>query len=249
MGESSRVVAITGGSRGIGRAVALKFAQEQATIIIAHYDPDETASGETLTILSQKGIKAESYKADVSSHSEVDALFKGVISRHGRIDALINNAGIVKDTLLMRMTEEDWDRVIDVNLKGVFNCTHAVIRAMMKQRQGCVVNISSVSGNIGNVGQANYAASKAGILGFTKTVAREVASRGITVNAVAPGFIATEMSLSLSEKAQEAILQQIPMGRVGTPEDVAGAVYWLCSNEAKFITGQTIHVNGGMYMS
>lgn len=248
MDDSGRVVVITGGSRGIGRAVALRFAQEKSRIVIIHFDPDEAAAHETLDMISQKGVEAESHKLDVSCYGDVEAFFKGVFSRLGRVDILVNNAGITRDTLLMRMSEDDWDLVINVNLKSVFNCTQAVIRSMLKQREGCIINISSVVGQIGNAGQANYAASKAGIIGFTKTVAREVAARGITVNAVAPGFIDTEMTASLPDGVKEAFLQQIPLGRVGKPEDVAGAVYWLCSRAASYITGQTIHVNGGMFM-
>jgi 3-oxoacyl-[acyl-carrier protein] reductase len=249
MGNSnSRVVIITGGSRGIGRSIALKFAEEKARIIIVHYDPDENAANETLRILASEGVEAESHKVDVSLFEAADALCKGLLSKFEKIDVLVNNAGITKDTLLMRMTEEDWDKVIRVNLKSVFNCTRAVIRAMIKQRRGCIINVSSVAGQIGNPGQANYAASKAGIMGFTKTVAREVATRGVTVNAVAPGFIRTEMTDVLHEKVKQAYIQQIPMGRTGQPEDVAEAVHWLCSNAASYITGQIIHVNGGMYM-
>lgn len=249
MGNSnSRVVIITGGSRGIGRSIALKFAEEKARIIIVHYDPDENAANETLRILASEGVEAESHKVDVSLFEAADALCKGLLSKFEKIDVLVNNAGITKDTLLMRMTEEDWDKVIRVNLKSVFNCTRAVIRAMIKQRRGCIINVSSVAGQIGNPGQANYAASKAGIMGFTKTVAREVAARGVTVNAVAPGFIRTEMTDVLHEKVKQAFIQQIPMGRAGQPEDVAEAVHWLCSNAASYITGQIIHVNGGMYM-
>jgi 3-oxoacyl-[acyl-carrier protein] reductase len=249
MGNSnSRVVIITGGSRGIGRSIALKFAEEKARIIIVHYDPDENAANETLRILASEGVEAESHKVDVSLFEAADALCKGLLSKFEKIDVLVNNAGITKDTLLMRMTEEDWDKVIRVNLKSVFNCTRAVIRAMIKQRRGCIINVSSVAGQIGNPGQANYAASKAGIMGFTKTVAREVAARGVTVNAVSPGFIRTEMTDVLHEKVKQAFIQQIPMGRAGQPEDVAEAVHWLCSNAASYITGQIIHVNGGMYM-
>lgn len=249
MGNSnSRVVIITGGSRGIGRSIALKFAEEKARIIIVHYDPDENAANETLRILASEGVEAESHKVDVSLFEAADALCKGILSKFEKIDVLVNNAGITKDTLLMRMTEEDWDKVIRVNLKSVFNFTRAVIRAMIKQRRGCIINVSSVAGQIGNPGQANYAASKAGIMGFTKTVAREVATRGVTVNAVAPGFIRTEMTDVLHEKVKQAFIQQIPMGRTGQPEDVAEAVHWLCSNAASYITGQIIHVNGGMYM-
>ena len=246
--SGSRVVLITGGSKGIGRAIALRFAEEDAKIVIVHYDPDEIASKETLDALSRKGIDAESHKVNVSSLEAVDTLVKGVLSKYKRIDVLVNNAGITRDTLLMRMNEEDWDRVLDVNLKSVFNCTKAVVRSMVKQRSGCIVSIASIAGQIGNPGQTNYAASKAGIMGFTKSVAREVAARGITVNAVAPGFILTEMTETLPEEVKKNYLEQIPLGRIGVAEDVAQAVYWLCSPGASYITGQVIHVNGGMYM-
>jgi len=248
MEDPGRVVVVTGGSKGIGRSVALKFAEKKAKIIIVHYDPDERSSRETIDLLERRDCNPESHKVDVSSKQEVDALFKDIISRSGRVDVLVNNAGIAKDGLLLRMSESDWDRVINVNLKSVFNCTKAVLRSMIKQRKGAIVSIASVAGQIGNAGQANYAASKAGIMGFTKTVAREVASRGITVNAVAPGFIDTEMTAALPDKAIESYLQQIPLGRLGSTEDVAEAVYWLCSSSAGYITGQIIHVNGGMFM-
>lgn len=248
MDRSVRVVAITGGSRGIGRAVALRFAEEKAKIVIVHYDPDESASHDTLNSLTELGAEAESHKVDVSTYGDVEVLFRDILSRFEKLDVLVNNAGITRDTLLMRMSEDDWDAVMRVNLKSVFNCTHAVIRPMIKRRGGRIINISSVVGRIGNVGQANYAASKAGIIGFTKTVAREVAARGITVNAVAPGFIDTEMTASLPDRVKESFLEQIPLGRAGKPEDVAEAVYWLCSPAAGYITGQTIHVNGGMFM-
>ncbi|UCF86310.1 MAG: 3-oxoacyl-[acyl-carrier-protein] reductase [Desulfobacteraceae bacterium] len=245
---NSKVVVITGGSRGIGRSVALKFAEENNRIIIVHYDPDEVEANNTLNALAQRGVETESHKIDVSSFETVDSFFKDILSKHNRIDVLVNNAGITKDALLMRMSENDWDSVIAVNLKSVFNCTHAVVRSMIKQRRGRIVNIASVAGQIGNAGQANYAASKAGIMGFTKTVAKEVAPRGITVNAVAPGFIDTEMTAVLSEEVREGFMRLIPMGKVGKPEDVAEATYWLCSDAASYITGQIIHVNGGMYM-
>jgi 3-oxoacyl-[acyl-carrier protein] reductase len=248
MGEPSRVVVITGGSRGIGRAVAIRFTEEMPRIVIIHYDSDLSASEETLRLLAEKGIVAESHRLDVSSKGEVERLFKGILSSLGRVDVLVNNAGIARDALLMRMSEEDWDTVMKVNLKSVFNCTQAVVRPMVKQRSGRIVNISSVVGQIGNAGQANYSASKAGIMGFTKTVAREVAGRGITVNAVAPGFIRTEMTESLPEKVKEYFLQQIPLGRAGEPEDVAEAVYWLCSDAARYVTGQVIHISGGLFM-
>jgi 3-oxoacyl-[acyl-carrier protein] reductase len=245
---NSRIVVVTGGSRGIGRSVALKFADEKPRIILLHYDPDEIASEQTLTALAQKGVEAESHKVDVSSFSAVDAAFKDILDRFERVDVLINNAGITRDGLLMRMSESDWDAVINVNLKSVFNCTRAVLRSMIKQRSGKIVNIASVVGQIGNPGQANYSASKAGIMGFTKTTAREVASRGINVNAVAPGFIDTDMTTALPEKVKEEFIRQIPLGKLGEPEDVAEAVYWLCSDGAGYITGQVIHVSGGMYM-
>jgi 3-oxoacyl-[acyl-carrier protein] reductase len=248
MSDAGRVVVITGGSRGIGRAVALRFAREEARIVIAHYDPDDSAAQETLQRLAELGAQAEAHKINVSSYGEVDVFFKDVLSSLGRVDVLVNNAGIVKDTLLMRMSEQDWDLVLGVNLKGVFNCTQAVNRAMVKQRGGRIVNISSVVGQMGNPGQANYAASKAGIMGFTKTVAREAAGRGITANVVAPGFINTQMTASLPEKVREGFLQQIPLARMGQPEEVAEAVFWLCSEGASYITGQVIHVNGGLYM-
>jgi 3-oxoacyl-[acyl-carrier protein] reductase len=248
MEDLERVVVVTGGSRGIGRSVALKFAEEKAKIIIVHFDPDENAARETMDLLERRDCKAEAHKADVSSGQQVEELFKEILSGYGRVDVLVNNAGIAKDGLLLRMSEKDWDTVLDVNLKGVFNCTKAVLRSMIKQRRGAIVSIASVAGQIGNAGQANYAASKAGIMGFTKTIAREVASRGITVNAVAPGFINTEMTATLPEKMIGSYLQQIPLGRLGRAEDVAETVYWLCSSSAGYITGQVIHVNGGMYM-
>ncbi len=248
MGKPSRVVVITGGSRGIGRAVAMRFTEEMPRIVIIHYDSDPSASEETLRLLAEKGIVAESHRLDVSSKGDVETLFKEILSSLGRVDVLVNNAGIARDALLMRMSEEDWDTVMRVNLKSAFNCSQAVIRSMVKQRSGRIVNISSVVGQIGNPGQANYSASKAGIMGFTKTLAREVAGRGITVNAVAPGFIRTEMTESLSGKVKEYFLQQIPLGRAGEPEDVAEAVYWLCSDAASYVTGQVIHINGGLFM-
>jgi len=244
----SRVVVVTGGSRDIGRSIALKFSGEKPRIIIVHYDPDESDSEKTLNELSLRGIKAVSYRIDVSFFDDMDKLFGDIISEFGRIDVLINNAGIIRDKLLMLLSEEDWDRVLRVNLQGVFNCTKAAIRSMIRQKKGHIVNISSVVGQIGNIGQANYCASKAGIMGFTKSIAREVAGRGINVNAVAPGFIDTGMTAALPEKVREKFRQQIPMGRFGRPEDIAEAVYWLCSDAAGYITGQIIHVNGGLYM-
>ncbi|NLA75336.1 MAG: 3-oxoacyl-[acyl-carrier-protein] reductase [Deltaproteobacteria bacterium] len=248
MDNSQRVVVVTGGSRGIGRAIALKFAEEHPVIIIMHYDQDESFSDQTLAMLREKDIRCESFKVDVSSKSAVESFFENVLEKYGRVDTLINNAGITRDSLLMKMTERDWDLVLNINLKSIFNCTQTIIRSMIKNRRGTIVNIASVSGQMGVAGQANYSASKAGIMGFTKAVAREVASRGITVNAVAPGFIQTEMTDALSEKVVESYLQQIPLRRLGTVQDVSETVYWLCSEAASYITGQIIHVNGGLYM-
>ncbi len=248
MSDPQRVVVVTGGSKGIGRAVALRFAGEGARLLLVHYDPDDSAIEEAVSLVSAAGGAAEGERLDVSAAGAVNDFFGRVIERFGRVDVLVNNAGITRDTLLMRMKEEDWDAVMAVNLKSVFNCTRAVIQSMIKQRSGRIVNISSVTGAIGNIGQSNYAASKAGILGFTKSVAREAAPRGVTVNAVAPGFIDTEMTAALPQKIKDSFLQQIPLGRVGKPEDVAEAVYWLCSEGASYITGQTVHVSGGMFM-
>jgi 3-oxoacyl-[acyl-carrier protein] reductase len=246
--RSPRNVVITGGSRGIGRAVAVRFAEEGPRLFLIHYDPDEVAARETVRMLDQKGVEAQSRKLDVSSREAVDECFAEILEKYGRIDVLINNAGITRDNLFIRMSEADWDVVVRVNLKSVFNCTQAVLRPMLKQRAGRIVSISSVVGQIGNAGQANYAASKAGIMGLMKSVAKEAASRGITVNAVAPGFIDTEMTATLPDKVKETFLQQIPLGRMGKPEDVAEVVFWLCSDAAGYVTGQVIHVNGGMYM-
>jgi 3-oxoacyl-[acyl-carrier protein] reductase len=248
MGQSGRVVVVTGGSRGIGRAIALQFAKEKANLIIMHYDPDEAAVQETMKMIHEMGATAESHKLDVSSRDDVAAFFKDLVSRFGRVDVLVNNAGITRDNLLLRMSEKDWDMVLNVNLKSVFNCTQAAIRSMIKNRAGAIVNIASVVGQIGNASQVNYSASKAGIIGFTKSIAREIASRNVTVNAVAPGYIETEMTAVLPDEVKQAFMNQIPLGRLGSTEDVAGAVYWLCSDAARYITGQVIHVNGGMFM-
>ena len=249
MGDANtRTVVITGGSKGIGRSVAYRFADENARIVLVHFDPSDDACNETIGQLKANGVAAVGYRADISSFEVANQLFREILEKYENIDVLINNAGITRDTLLLRMSEEIWDDVLRVNLKSVFNCTKAVIRPMSQQRTGAIVNISSVVGQIGNFGQSNYAASKAGIMGFTKSIAREVAGRGINVNAVAPGFIDTEMTQVIPEKAKENFLKQIPFGKMGKPEDVAEAVYWLCSSAAGYITGQVIHVNGGMYM-
>ena len=248
MSVSKRTIIVTGGSKGIGRAICLRFAREGARIVFVHYDPDDLAEKETLELLDTMNVEAMSEKLDVSSFQDVEGFFQRMVKDFQRVDVLVNNAGITRDAFLMRMSEEQWDQTLQVNLKSVFNCTKAVTRSMIKERSGRIINISSVVGQIGNIGQANYVASKAGIMGFTKTVARELASRGITVNAVAPGFINTEMTQKLPDKAKEAFLSQIPMGRVGEPDEVADTVYWLASEGATYITGQVIHVSGGLYM-
>jgi 3-oxoacyl-[acyl-carrier protein] reductase len=247
--EIKRVAVVTGGSRGIGRAIIIALAEPGHSVVFNHYDPpDDTAAGETIEMAQNRGCEIKGVRLDVSDYQAVQAFIKKVVESYGRVDILINNAGITRDNLLSRMKEVDWDAVLSVNLKSVFNCTQAVARYMMKQRYGRIVNIASVVGAMGNAGQANYAASKAGIMGFTKSVARELASRNVTVNAVAPGFIETEMTARLPEKAREAFLSQIPLGRAGQPEDVSKLVRFLVSDEASYITGQVIHLNGGMYM-
>jgi len=248
MHESKRVVVVTGGSKGIGRSICLRFAGEGARIVFVHYDPDEAQADETIKLLRDRGVEAKAKKLDVSSFSDVERFFNEVVEEFHGLDVLVNNSGITRDALFLRMSEEQWDQTLSVNLKGAFNCAKAAVRFMVKQRSGRIVNISSVVGQIGNIGQANYSASKAGIMGLTKSIARELAHRGITVNAVAPGFINTEMTRSLPEKAKELFLKQIPIGRIGEPEEVAEVVYWLASEGASYITGQVIHVNGGLYM-
>ncbi|MGD8371821.1 MAG: 3-oxoacyl-[acyl-carrier-protein] reductase [Syntrophobacterales bacterium] len=247
--NDKRVAVVTGGSKGIGRAIIMALAEPGLTVVFNHYDPpDDKAADETIQMARDKGCEIEGVRLDVSDYQAVQEFIKGVVERHDRVDILVNNAGITRDNLLSRLKEVDWDAVLAVNLKSVFNCTQAVARYMMKQRYGRVVSIASVVGAMGNAGQANYAASKAGIMGFTKSVARELASRNVTVNAIAPGFIETEMTAQLPEKAKEAFLAQIPLGRAGQPEDVAQLVKFLVSEEGSYITGQVIHLNGGMYM-
>ncbi len=250
MGENiERVAVVTGGSKGIGRAIIMALAEPGLQVVFNHYDPpDDTAADETINMVQELDCQIEGSRLDASDYDSVQEFLGEVADRLGRIDILVNNAGITRDNFFPRMKEADWDAVLAVNLKSAFNCTQAVVRHMMKQRWGRVVNIASVVGVTGNVGQANYAASKAGLIGFTKSVAREVAGRNITVNAIAPGYIETEMTASLPDKAKEAFMAQIPLGRAGQPEDVAQVVKFLVSEEASYITGQVIHVSGGMYM-
>ncbi len=242
-----RVALVTGGSRGIGRAIAQSLATTGATVVV-NYRGNQAAADETVASIEAAGGKALAIQADVAKAEDVERLFKDVMERFGRIDILVNNAGITRDTLMLRMKDEDWDAVMDTNLRGLFLCTRAALRPMTRARWGRIINITSVVGLMGNAGQANYAAAKAGIIGFSKSVAREIGSRSITVNAVAPGFIDTELTAVLGADTREALVKQIPLGRLGTPEDVAGVVTFLASDYAAYITGQTFNSDGGMVM-
>lgn len=244
---TGKVALVTGASRGIGRAIALKLAAEGAAVVINYHGSMEKAKEVKAEIESDGGI-AEIMQCNVADYQATEAMIRKVTDDFGRLDILVNNAGITRDGLLMKMSEEDYDTVLDTNLKGTFHCIRFAARQMLRQRGGRIINLSSVSGILGNAGQANYSASKAGVIGLTKSAARELASRGITVNAVAPGFIETEMTAVLTEKVRESAVAQIPMGSFGTAEDVAEAVAFLASDSARYITGQTIHVDGGMAM-
>ena len=241
-----KVAIVTGGAQGIGRAIAETLAGAGADVAVV--DVEVNRAQDTVAAVTALGRRALAVKANVAEWTDVKAMADQVATELGRVDILINNAGITRDSLLLRMKEEDWNLVLDVNLKGTFHCTKAVLPALMKQRGGAIVNIASVVGVMGNAGQANYAASKAAVIGFTKTVAREYASRGVRVNAVAPGFIDTAMTHGLAADARDALLKQIPLGRLGTPGDVAEAVRFLVSSAAAYITGHVLHVNGGMLM-
>ena len=240
-----KIALVTGAGRGIGAAIALKLAEEGATVIV-NYSHSEVAAAKTAEEAIKRGGQAETFGCDVSDMSAVDAMIKGIIKKHGRLDILVNNAGITRDNLMMRMSEQEFDDVIRTNLKGAFCCIKSVSRYMLKQRSGRIINISSVVGLHGNAGQANYAASKAGIIGLTKAAAKELASRGITVNAIAPGFIQTDMTAALPEEVKEKMLSDIPLGFLGETEDIAGTALFLTLDDARYITGQVISVDGGM---
>lgn len=241
----NKIALITGAGRGIGRAIAIALAKEGAEVVI-NYNGSEERAKEVKQTIEENGGKASIYKCNVSDFVTCEAMIKDIVKEYGHLDILVNNAGITKDGLIMKMKEEDFDSVLNVNLKGTFNTIRHSARQMLKQRSGKIINISSVSGILGNVGQANYAASKAGVIGLTKTMARELGSRGITVNAIAPGFVDTEMTEVLSEEIRENACKQIILGRFGKPEDIANTAVFLASDKADYITGQVISVDGGM---
>ncbi|HEH7913616.1 TPA: 3-oxoacyl-[acyl-carrier-protein] reductase [Staphylococcus aureus] len=238
---------VTGASRGIGRSIALQLAEEGYNVAVNYAGSKEKAEA-VVEEIKAKAVDSFAIQANVADADEVKAMIKEVVSQFGSLDVLVNNAGITRDNLLMRMKEQEWDDVIDTNLKGVFNCIQKATPQMLRQRSGAIINLSSVVGAVGNPGQANYVATKAGVIGLTKSAARELASRGITVNAVAPGFIVSDMTDALSDELKEQMLTQIPLARFGQDTDIANTVAFLASDKAKYITGQTIHVNGGMYM-
>ncbi len=243
MNLANKVAIVTGSGRGIGKAIALKLAEAGATVVVNDVAETVNSVAEEIKAMNRQSLAVV---ADISSAPDVARLVDTIIATYGRVDILVNNAGITRDRLLLRMSDEDWDKVLNVNLKSVFLCTRAVLKHMVKQRWGRIVNISSIVGIIGNPGQANYASAKAGIIGFTRTIAKEVASRGITVNAIAPGFIDTEMTQKLPEEWKQQLKSRIPVGYLGTPRDVAEAVAFLASEEARYITGQVLNVDGRM---
>ena len=247
MSLAGKTAIVTGAAQGIGRAIAEALAHAGADVAVADLDPGR--SQDTVTAITKMGRRALNIKVNVANWDDAKAMVDQVVKEWGKVDILVNNAGITRDGLLLRMKEEDWNLVLQVNLNGTFNCTKAALQPMSKQRSGRIVNIASIVGVIGNAGQANYAASKAAVIGFTKTVAREYASRAVTVNAVAPGFIDTAMTQHLSAEVKETLSRQIPLGRLGQPSDVAEAVKFLASDEAGYITGHVLHVNGGMHMA
>jgi 3-oxoacyl-[acyl-carrier protein] reductase len=243
---AGKVALVTGGAQGIGKAVALLLARNGADIVVSDINLEKAQ--ETAKEVQALGRKALATKVDVAAFGDVEKMVEAILAQFGKVDILVNNAGIARDKLILRMTEEDWDAVLNINLKGTFNCTKAVVRHMSKQKSGKIVNIASVVGEMGNAGQGNYAASKAGVIGFTKTIAREFARRGINVNAIAPGYIETPMTDALPDKVKEELKRLIPMDRLGKAEDVAEAVLFLVSESANYITGQVLNVNGGIYM-
>lgn len=243
-----KVVVITGGVRGIGRAIALRLAEKDSAVIVTHANPASTGVAETLALLKEKAGVAEARCWSVENSSETTRQLEDIFSQYGRLDVVVNNAGLTSDNLSLRMTDDQWHQVLEVNLFGAFALSRVAAKIMMKKRRGRIINLSSVVSFSGNVGQANYVASKAGLIGLTKVMALELAGRGITVNAVAPGFIDTDMTSGLSEQVKEQLLSRIPVGRLGQPEDVAEAVAFLAGDPASYITGQTIHVNGGLYL-
>jgi 3-oxoacyl-[acyl-carrier protein] reductase len=247
MNLEGKVALVTGASRGIGREIALELARQGANVAV-NFSGSEAKANEVVDEIKALGREAFAVKCDVSNSGEVAEMVKGTIDNFGKLDILVNNAGITKDNLLMRMKEEEWDDVININLKGVFLCTKAVTRQMMKQRVGRIINIASIVGVSGNPGQANYVAAKAGVIGLTKTTAKELASRNITVNAIAPGFITTDMTDKLSEEVKAEMLKQIPLSRLGEPKDIAKITAFLASDDSAYMTGQTLHIDGGMVM-
>jgi 3-oxoacyl-[acyl-carrier protein] reductase len=247
LAPDKRIVVVTGGSRGIGRALCLAFAAVD-TIIYFNYTAGAAAAEQTRELVARAGGQAIGICADVAVEDQVEAFFKRITAEAGRVDVLVNNAGIARDGLIVRMKASDWDAVMNVNLKGAFFCARSAAKAMIRQRSGRIITISSIIGVTGNAGQANYAASKAGLIGLTKSLAKELASRAITVNAIAPGYIETDMTADLDPKAKQAMLAGIPLGRAGQPEEVAAAAFFLASAQAAYITGQVIHVSGGLYI-
>jgi 3-oxoacyl-[acyl-carrier protein] reductase len=251
--EIQKTIVVTGGSRGIGRTICCELAATGTTIYFNYFNPGNPEAEAAEAAITEKmvtdlGATCKSSSVDVSSAEDVTAFFDGILKDTGRIDVLVNNAGVTRDGLLVRMKDQDWDMVMEINLKGAFRCSRIAAKAMMKQHSGRIVNIASISGVVGSAGQANYAASKAGLIALTKVTARELGPRGATVNAIAPGYIITDMTAVLPEKVKEAYMAQIPLGRGGTPEDIAKTVKFLASDDAAYITGQVIHINGGMYM-